>query len=84
MALGEDQVDHGEHGPQPVGQLGGAGDPVGDVVGLDLLLGPDDPLGHRGLGHQERLGDLGGLEAGDEPEREGDVRLRGRAPGGST
>ena len=38
------------------------------------LLGPADPLRHGRLGHQERVGDLGGRQAADGPQRERDRR----------
>src|SRR5262249_31648226 len=40
---GEDQVHHVQHGGEPVRQLAGAGDAVGDARGGDLLLGAGDP-----------------------------------------
>ena len=42
----------------------------------DRALGAHQPLGNRGLGRQERVGDLGGCEPAEEPEREGDLRVR--------
>jgi hypothetical protein len=36
---------------------------------------PDDPLCHRRLRHQERPGDLIGLEPGEEPQGESDLRV---------
>ena len=70
VALVEDEVDDGEHRPQPVGQLGVDGHAVGDVGGPDLVLGPHEPLGHRRLGDEEGPGDLGGLQPGDQPQRQ--------------
>ena len=35
---------------------------------LDLALGPDQALGHGGLGHQEGPGDLGGLEPAEQAQ----------------
>ncbi len=58
VALVEDQVDHGEHPVEARRQVGRRGHPEGDVGVLDLLLRAGDPLRHRGLGDQERLGDL--------------------------
>src|SRR5215468_9629284 len=57
---GEDQVHHVQHCGEPVRQLVGAGDAVGDARGGDLLLGAGDPGGHGRLAGQERVGDLGG------------------------
>jgi hypothetical protein len=70
-ALVEDQVDDGQHGPEAVGELGLAGDPVGDPGVADLALGPDQPLGHGRLGHQEGAGDLGRGEPAQQPQRQG-------------
>ena len=77
VAFGVDEVDGGEHGVQPVGQLGGAGHAVGRVVVAQLALRPDDPLGDRRLGHEERAGDLGGVETAEQPQRERDLRVGG-------
>ena len=82
VALVEDEVDHGEHRPQPGRQLGVGRHPVGDVVGADLLLGPHQPLRHRRLRHEEGPGDLGGLQAGDQPQ--GQRHLGGGGQGGMT
>ena len=43
----------------------------------DRRLRPADPLGHRRLGHEPRLRDLGGCEATDRPQRQRELR-RGR------
>ncbi len=45
---------------------------------MQFALGPDDPLRHRRLRHQERLGDLLGLEAGEKPQDESDLRIGGQ------
>src|SRR6478672_11408765 len=58
MTLVEDEVHDRQHRSQPVGELGVARDPVGDVGVADLALGPDEPLGHGRLGHEEAAGDL--------------------------
>ena len=58
---------------QAVGELGAAGNPVGGVVVAQLALGPHDALGHRRLGHEEGPGDLGGVEAAEQAQREGDL-----------
>ena len=78
VSLVEDQVDHGQHKRQPVGQLRVAGHPVGDAGRADLPLRPDQALGHGRLGHEEGTGDLGGLEPGDEPEGERNPGLGGK------
>ena len=56
VALGEDQVEHREHGRQPVGQVGLVRDAVRDPRLPDLVLGPDQPLRHRRLGDEEQRG----------------------------
>ena len=68
VALVEDQVDDGQHGPEPVREVGLVRDPVGDPGVADLALGPDQPLGHGRLGHQEGAGDLGGGEPAQQPQ----------------
>ena len=78
VPLVEDQVDDREHERQPVGQLRIAGHPVGNPGGADLPLGPDQALGDRGLGHEERARDLGRLQPGDQPQGQGDLRLGGQ------
>ena len=75
VPLVEDQVDHGEHVRQPGGQRRVARHAVRDPRVSDLPLGPDQPLGDRRLGDQERAGDLGGLQPGHEPQGEGELRL---------
>ena len=70
VALGEDQVDRGEDDTEPIGQLGGRRDPVGGVVVAQLALRPDDPLGDGRLRHDERAGDLGGVEAAQQSQGE--------------
>ena len=76
MPLGEDEVDRGEHGTEPVRQFGRPGNAVRGVVVAELALGPDDPLRHRGLGDDERARDLGGVEPAEQTQREGDLRVR--------
>ncbi len=84
VALVEDEVDDGQDRTQPVGQLGVGRDSVGDVGGLDLALGPHEPLGHRRLRDEEGTGDLGCLQPGDEPqgERHLGARRQGRVAAG--
>ncbi len=71
VALVEDQVEDVQDGVQAALFEGGPG-------GFDLLLGAADPGGHRGLGDQEGPGHLGGGEAADGPQGEGDLRGRGQ------
>ena len=77
VSLVEDQIDHGQHERQPVGQLRVARHAVGDAGRADLPLGPDQALGDGRLGHEEGPGDLGGLEPGDEPQRQRKLGLGG-------
>src|SRR5215831_18537421 len=67
---GEDQVHYVQHAGQPLRQLVGAGNPVGDAGGGDLLLGPGDPGSHGRLAGQERAGDLGGGQPAQQPQGE--------------
>ncbi len=75
VTLGVDQVNGGEHGPKSVGQLSSSGYAVEGVVVAQFALGPDDPLRHRRLGHEERPGHLVRLKAREEPEGESDLRI---------
>jgi hypothetical protein len=77
VALVEDEVDDGQHGPQAVGELGLVGDPIRDPRVADLALGPDQPLGHGRLGDQEGPRDLRGGEASQQPERQRDLGVGG-------
>ena len=54
VALVEDQVEHVQHGAQPLGALSAAGSPNRTPEALDALLRPADPLRHRRLRHEER------------------------------
>ena len=77
VALVEDEVDDGQHGPQAVREVGLVRDAVGDPRVADLALGPDQPLGHGRLGHQEGARDLGGGEPAQEPQRQRDLGAGG-------
>jgi hypothetical protein len=57
------EVQHGEDRTEPFGQFSLGRHPVWDVCRLDLVFGPDDALGHRGLGDEECAGHLIGGEA---------------------
>jgi hypothetical protein len=80
VPLVEHEVHDGEHAREPLGQELGRRDPVGDRRLTDLALGPDEALGHRGFGHQERPRDLAGREAAEGLQRQRDprVHLQGR------
>ena len=46
-----------------------------DPGGLDLVLRPHEPLGHRRLGDQERARDLLGRQPAERPQRQRDLRV---------
>jgi hypothetical protein len=52
--------------------------PERDPGRLDLPLGPDQPLRHRGLRDEERVRDLVGGEAAERPQGQGDLCLDGQ------
>jgi hypothetical protein len=76
VALGEDQVE----------DVRGRGDPAWQLVGgwwrepdfglLQPRLGPTDPLGHRGLGDEERPRDLRRAQAADGAQGQRDLTRR--------
>ena len=66
----EEQVQHGQHRAGALRQEVVGGDPERDAGVTDLVLGPDQPLGHGCLWHQERPGDLRGREAGQGAQGE--------------
>ncbi len=78
VALIEDQVDDGEYGAQPFGQIGVLRHAVGNARVADLALGADQSLGHGRLGDQERAGDLGGGQAAKQPQRQRGPGLQGK------
>ena len=80
VPLVEDEVHHGQHGGQAAGQVGFARHAVGDPRVTDLALGPDETLGHGRLRDQERVRDLRGGQAAEQPEGQRD--LGGRAERG--
>lgn len=73
VAGGEEEMDGGEDGVEAVGELGGGGHPEGDAGGDELLLGAGDAGRHGGLGDEERPCDVGGRDAADEAQGEGDL-----------
>ena len=75
VALVEDQVDDREHGVEAVGQRGVARQLERDPGVADLALGPDQALGHGGVGHEERPRDLRPGQAADRLERQRHPRL---------
>jgi hypothetical protein len=52
--------------------------PERDLGGLDLALGPHQPLGHGRLGNQEGAGDLGSGQAAERPQGERVLRVNGQ------
>ena len=83
VPLVEHQVDHREHGRQPVGVLGRVGHLEPDAALPQLALGPGEPLRHRRHRHQERGGDLGGAQAAGGVQRQRDPGRLGRGRDGS-
>lgn len=75
VALVEDQIDDRQDSGQAPGQIVGGRHPVGHVVRSDLGLGAGQPPGHRGLGHQEGLGDLGHRQPTQQAQRQRDPCL---------
>ena len=76
VALVEDQVQHGEHAVEPLGQQLARRDPVRDRGVADLLLRADQTLLDRRLGGDERARDLPRGQAADRPERERHARFQ--------
>ena len=68
IALVEDEVDDPEHAGEPLADVAGRGQPVGNVCRLDLRLGTGDPSRHRGLLHQKGAGDLRDGEAAEQAQ----------------
>lgn len=83
VVLVEQRVEDRENGGEPVGQQMRGWYPVRDADVVDLPLGPDQALGHRLFGHQERAGGLDGGQPrqGAQPER--DLRLERQRRDGS-
>ena len=75
VPLIEEQVQHREHARRALGEQVGRRHPIRDTRLLDFAFRAYQPLGHRGLGHQERAGDLAGREPGERPQRERHARL---------
>ena len=75
VALVEDQVDDCQNGVEAVRKQVGRRHAKRDPGGLDLALGPHEPLGHGLLGNEEGAGDLLGPQPAQRPQRECDLRL---------
>ena len=70
VALVEDQVDDGQHRRQPVRKQMVGRDAKGDAGGLDLALGPHEPLGHGRLRNDEGARDLSRRQSGERAQGE--------------
>ena len=70
VALVEDQIDHREHGREPLGQLSALGHLVRQGTVADGALGAHEPLRNRGLGHEKRASDLGRRESAHQSQGE--------------
>ena len=75
MALVEDEVDDGEHGAEPVGQLVVGRDFHAHALLAQRALGAHEPLRDRGRRREQRPRDLLHAQAADEAQRERDARL---------
>ena len=76
VALVEDQVEHVQDRAQPLRPLVAARHLKRDGRRPDRLLGAADPLCHRRLRDEKRVGDLGRGQATDRSQSEGDRRCR--------
>ena len=61
----EDEIDHGEHAAQPLGQEVVGRDAQRDARVANLSLRAHEPLRERRLGHEKGARDLGRREAAD-------------------
>ncbi len=64
--------------PQPLGLFLRDRPSKGNARFGNRLLGPADPLGHRRLGHEERVGDFSRRQTSDGAQRERNGRGRGQ------
>ena len=77
VALVEDQVDHGQHHREAVGQQVVRRDPERDRGPGDLLLGPGEPALHRLRRDQEGRRDLVGRQPAHGAQRQRDLCVLG-------
>ena len=75
VALVEDQINDREDREEPIGQQVLGRYPERDPRGLDLALRSHQSLRHRGLGHQEGVGDLNGRQATERPKHQRDLSV---------
>ena len=73
VALGEDQVEHLPQRREALVEFVGPRHPELLAARPDARLRPRDALGDRRLGQQQGAADLGGREAADGAQREGDL-----------
>ena len=78
VSLVEDQVDHGQHGFEPLSQLVAARRLEGNMSLGQCLLGSKDALAQRLLRHQERPGNLGRGEAAGQAQGQRNAPLDGQ------
>ncbi len=77
ITLVEYEIDDGQDRTQAVRQLVGLRYAVGDVGPADLGFGPHQSLRHGRFWYQECRSDLGGGEATEEAQRQGDLHVGG-------
>ena len=75
VSLVENEVDDRQHRGQPLGKLCPARDFEGHALFGQRALGAHDALGDGRLRNEESARDLLGLQAGDEPQGQGHLRL---------
>jgi hypothetical protein len=73
ISLVEDQVEHLQHGSQPLLPLPIGRHPKGRTGRLDAVLGAADALCHGRLGHQESVRDLDRRQPADSAEGQRDL-----------
>ena len=78
IPLVEEEVEDGQHRGRALHQLVRRRHGEGDARVAYLALGPDEPLGHGGLGHQEGAGDLGRRHAGQRAQGQRHLGLEGQ------
>ena len=74
----EDQVDDTQYRGEPVGELRLVRHAIGNPRRPDLPLCTHEALCHRFAGDQKRPCDLAGLEAAQQPERQGNLGIGGK------
>ena len=70
VPFGEEEVDGGQHGGEPVRELMGRRHLERDGVVGEASLGAHEPLRHRRLGDEEQTGHLGGRQAAQRAQRQ--------------